>query len=124
MARPRTPIGTFGEIDFRSNPNGSVRARTRFRDDDGQLRPVEATAATRKAAERKLKEKIARRGRYASGMGELTPDTTFGKLVEVWLEDLELEDRVAASTRELYERDMRTLVLPALRGTSRGVVGN
>ncbi|QCX27360.1 RHS repeat-associated core domain-containing protein [Nocardioides jishulii] len=28
MARPRTPIGTFGEIDFRTNANGSVRART------------------------------------------------------------------------------------------------
>jgi integrase len=112
VARPRTPIGTFGEIDFRTNPSGSVRARTRFRDDDGQLRPVEATGPNPKAAERNLKEKIARRGHYATGIGELSPDTTFAKLVEVWLEDLDLEDRVAASTRELYERDMRTLVLP------------
>ena len=47
-----------------------------------------------------------------TGIGELSPDTTFAKLVEVWLEDLDLEDRVAASTRELYERDMRTLVMP------------
>ena len=46
-------------------------------------------------------------------MGELSPDTTFAKLVEVWLEDIELEDRISASTRELYERDMRTLVMPA-----------
>ena len=90
-----------------------MRARTRFRDDDGQLRPVEATGPTPKAAERNLKEKIARRGHYATGMGELSPDTTFAKLVEVWLEDIELEDRIAASTRELYERDMRTLVMPA-----------
>jgi hypothetical protein len=112
MARPRTPIGTFGEIDFRTNPNGSVRARTRFRDDDGQLRPVEATGPSPKAAERNLKEKIARRGHYATGIGELSPDTTFAKLVEVWLEYLDLEDRIAASTRELYERDMRTLVMP------------
>lgn len=113
MARPRTPIGTFGQIDVRTNPNGSVRARTRFRDDDGQLRPVEATGPTHKAAERNLKEKIARRSHYATGMGELSPDTTFAKLVEVWLEDIELEDRIAASTRELYERDMRSLVMPA-----------
>lgn len=46
-------------------------------------------------------------------MGELSPDTTFAKLVEIWLEDIELEDRIAASTRELYERNMRTLVMPA-----------
>lgn len=103
MARPRTPIGTFGEIDLRTNPDGSVRARTRFRDDDGQLRAVEATGSTPKSAERNLKEKL----------GELSPDTTFAKLVEVWLEDIELEDRIAMSTRELYERDMRTLVMPA-----------
>ena len=113
MARPRTPIGTFGQIDFRINPNGSVRARTRFRDDDGRLRPVEATGPTPKAAERNLKEKIAHRGHYSAGMGELSPDSSFAKLVEVWLEDIELEDRISASTRELYERDMRTLVLPA-----------
>jgi integrase len=113
VARPRTPIGTFGQIDFRINPNGSVRARTRFRDDDGRLRPVEATGPTPKAAERNLKEKIAHRGHYAAGMGELSSDSSFAKLVEVWLEDIELEDRISASTRELYERDMRTLVLPA-----------
>ncbi len=65
MARPRTPIGTFGEIDLRTNPDGSVRARARFRDDDGQLRPVEATGPTPKSAERNLKEKLARRGHYA-----------------------------------------------------------
>jgi hypothetical protein len=75
-------------MDFRTNPNGSVRARTRFRDADGQLRPVEATGPSTKAAERNLIEKIARRGHYATGIGELSPDTTFAKLVEVWLEDL------------------------------------
>ena len=113
MSRPRTPIGTFGEIDFRTNPGGHVRARARVRDDDGQLRPVEATGSTRKAAERNLKEKLASRGTYSAGMGELSADTPLPTLVEVWLEDLELEDRIAIITRDLYERDMRTLVLPA-----------
>lgn len=113
MSRPRTPIGTFGEIDFTMNPDGRVRARVRFRDDDGQLRRVEAAGLTRKAAERRLKEKLASRGTYAAGMGELCADTPFPTLVEVWLEDLDLEDRIAVSTRDLYERDMRTLVMPA-----------
>jgi hypothetical protein len=38
VARPRTPIGTFGEIEFTNLPNGNVRARVRFRDYDGQVR--------------------------------------------------------------------------------------
>lgn len=46
MARPRTPIGTFGEIYFEQTHDGRSRALTRFRDYDGQLRRVQATAAT------------------------------------------------------------------------------
>jgi hypothetical protein len=58
MARPRTPIGTFGEIEFKTMSNGSVRARTRFRDHDGKMRRIEANGATRKKAEHRLKEKL------------------------------------------------------------------
>ena len=43
MARPRTPIGAFGDISFATMPNGQVQARTRFRDDDGKIRRVAAT---------------------------------------------------------------------------------
>ena len=113
MARPRTPIGTFGEIEFSPLPTGGVRARVRFRDHDGQLRRVEATAGTRKVAEHRLKEKVAQRTDRSAGSDDLTPDSSFTKLVEVWLEDLDLEGRLAPGTRELYDRDMRQLVLPA-----------
>jgi hypothetical protein len=50
VARPRTPIGTFGEITFHPKGTGRIRARLRYRDDDGQLRSVQATGETRKAA--------------------------------------------------------------------------
>lgn len=113
MSRPRTPIGTFGEIDFATAASGRVRARVRVRDDDGRLRLVQASGRTATAAEHALKLKIARRGTYSAREGELSPDTPFPALVQVWLEDLDLEGRVGESTRELYERDMRTLVLPA-----------
>ncbi|GAB2448408.1 tyrosine-type recombinase/integrase [Nocardioides hungaricus] len=113
MARPRTPIGTFGELEFTTLPNGTVRARTRFRDHDGRLRRVEASGDTRKSAEHRLKEKLALRGGYSAGFGELTPDSTFSHLVDVWLEDLDLQGKLAESTRALYERNMRQLVLPA-----------
>jgi hypothetical protein len=46
MARPRTPIGTFGQISFASETTTTVTAHTRFRDYDGRLRPVQATGST------------------------------------------------------------------------------
>ena len=113
MARPRTPIGTFGAIEFTNMPNGTVRARVRFRDHDGQVRRVEASDSTRKLAEHRLKEKLANRSGPARGIGELGPDSSFGRLVDVWLGDLDLEGKLAPSTRALYERNMRQLVMPA-----------
>ena len=83
MARPRTPIGTFGNFLFDTMLNGTIRARVRFRYDDGRLRLVQASGENRKAAERKLKEKLAQRGSHSPGFGELTPDSRFTALVDV-----------------------------------------
>jgi hypothetical protein len=113
MARPRTPIGTFGEIRFEQQGNGRIRALVRFRDHDGRLRRVTATGDTQKAAERNLKEVLSDRVEQSTGTGELTASSSFGQLVEVWLDDLDLENKLAESTRALYERNMRQLVLPA-----------
>lgn len=113
MGRPRTAIGTFGEFTYITAPNGRIKARVRFRDDDGQLRLVQATGDTRKSAERALKEKLTRRDGFAAGSRDLTADSTFARLVDVWLADLDLTDKLAPSTRALYERNMRQLVMPA-----------
>ncbi|CAB4744199.1 unannotated protein [freshwater metagenome] len=112
MGRPRTPIGTFGDITYVKVAGARVRARTRYRDDDGQVRRVSATGATTKEAERNLKKVLSQRPSHVA-TGELTGDTSFAKLVEVWLEDLDLENKLAPSTRALYERNMRQLVMPA-----------
>ena len=111
--RPRTVIGTFGDFTYVTAANGKVKARVRFRDDDGQLRLVQATGDSRKSAERSLKEKLSLRDSYVSGYGELSADSSFGTLVKVWLDDLDLENKLAPSTRALYERNMRQLVMPA-----------
>jgi hypothetical protein len=60
-----------------------------------------------------LKEKVAARNGYSTGFGELTPDSPFSQLVEIWLEDLDLEGELAESTGALYERNMRQLVMLA-----------
>ncbi|RPF21302.1 tyrosine-type recombinase/integrase [Myceligenerans xiligouense] len=114
MGKPRTPIGTWGDINVEAVSSGSFRARTWFRDLDGRLRLVQASSDTGPRAEVALKAKLAKRIRRSSGSVELSSDSPFTRLVEVWLEDLELDD-LASSTRELYERDMRTLVLPAFK---------
>jgi hypothetical protein len=103
VARPRTPIGTFGAITTETAHNGTVTARTRYRDEDGRLRLVQASGPNAKTAERNLKSKIAHRIARSADTTVLTADSSFGKLVELWLEDLDLEGRIAPSTRELYE---------------------
>jgi len=113
MAGPRTPIGTFGEIYFEKASGGRARAFARFRYHDGQLRRVQATGETPKAAERKLKELLAERADQSVGQGELAASSSFRQLVYVWLADLDLEDKLAPSTRALYERNMEKLVMPA-----------
>jgi hypothetical protein len=108
MGRPRTAIGTFGEFTYVPASNGRIKARVRFRDDGGQLRLVQATGDTRKSAERALKQKLTRRDRFSAGSRDLSGDSTFGRLVEVGLADLDLTDKLAPSTRALYERNTPT----------------
>lgn len=115
MARPRTPIGTFGDISYVPAGAGRIRARTRYRDDDGKVRRVSATGATRREAERHLKAALVERSSYRSD-GELSANSSFTMLVDVWLSDLDLEGKLAPSTRALYERNMRQLVLPVFEG--------
>lgn len=113
MPRPRTPIGTFGEIYYERTSTGRYRAYARFRDHDGQLRRVQATGASQQAAARQLKAVLAERAEQRVGHGELSGSSSFTHLVDIWLEDLDLESKLAESTRALYERNMEKLVLPA-----------
>jgi integrase len=113
MARPRLPIGTFGEVRYLTTKSGTVSARVDFRDWDGAKRLVQASGATQAAAERALKIKVQQRIRTSPQDTSLTPDSTFTQLVEYWLEDIELEDRLAPATRDRYAYHMRQLVLPA-----------
>lgn len=112
MGRPRTAIGTFGEVSIRP-VNKMYLATTRFRDWDGKLRRVEATGHSRSAAKAELKRRISCRGDHRAGAGILTGDTTFPELVEFWIEDMAEDTRLAPSTKDTYERNMRTLVLDA-----------
>ena len=107
------PIGTFGDISTRKTPTGRYEARTRYRDWDGRARLVQASGPTAAAAERALKAKLTERDLFRLADTSLTPDSLFSDLVTYWLEDIDLEARISRTTRNLYERNMRTLVSPA-----------
>ncbi|TFC91270.1 MULTISPECIES: site-specific integrase [Cryobacterium] len=113
MPRQRLTVGTFGDITTRKLPSGRFAARTRYRDWDGHARLVQASGTTAKAAERALKAKIADRDLFQPADTSLTPDSLFSDLVTYWLEHIDLEARISRTTRNLYERNMRTLVSPA-----------
>lgn len=113
MARPRTPIGTFGKISHRHLGKGRCEARARYRDWDGVLRVVQCTGPTAAAAELALKRKLSERSLFQPGFIGLSADSRFSALIDYWLEDMEIEDRLSRTTRLLYERNMLTLVAPA-----------
>lgn len=123
MSRPRIPIGGYGEIAFIPRATGKVEARTRFRDWDGQTRLVQATASSKRAAEVALARKLTQRNAFQPVDTTLTPDSPFTALVDYWLADLDLEDRIAPATRFNYERDINRLVLPAFKGLTLREIG-
>lgn len=123
MSRPRLPIGTFGTIGFQTASTGRVTARARYRDWDGKSRHVQAAGGTKRAAEHALKAKLADRTLFQPAGIRLSADSPFRDLVTYWLEDLEIEDRLSKTTRQLYERNMRTLVMPAFKDLTLREIG-
>ncbi|MEU4360411.1 tyrosine-type recombinase/integrase [Promicromonospora sp. NPDC023987] len=111
--RPRTAIGTYGAISVCTNRRKTRRtytAKTRFRDLDGGLRPVEATAGSDTAARAALKEKLLKRTGYGGGV--LDPSSPFTALEKLWRDDLELR-KINDGTKHNYLEDLRLHVRPA-----------
>ncbi|MDO9488341.1 MAG: tyrosine-type recombinase/integrase, partial [Sphingomonadaceae bacterium] len=78
---------------------------------------------SRRAAEQTLKARLAERSLFQqSGIG-LSPDSPFPDLVAYWLEELDLEGRLSKTTRQLYERNMRTLVMPVFKDLTLREIG-
>jgi len=110
--RPRLPIGTFGSITTIRLGPGRFRAAAAFRDLDGQIRQVCATRPSRSAAQAALKVTLVARVR-AGGVGDvLTASSPFLRLAQAWLEDVVLDVDRTQSTKDTYQRSVRSLVLP------------
>ncbi|KQW05551.1 hypothetical protein ASC66_11200 [Leifsonia sp. Root4] len=110
--RPRLPIGTFGAIQTSRLAPDRYRAWTRFRDWDGQTRQVTVTAASRNAAITLLKADLTKRMHAGDSIDSVNAGSPFTLLAEAWLADLRMDVDRADSTKEIYERELRGLVLP------------
>lgn len=117
--RPRTAIGTYGAIYVRTRGSRSV-AQVRYRDLDGRLRKVEATADSPALARSALKERLLQRTGYGSG-GRLTVASPFPDLVRAWLADLDLRD-LAEGTKESYRDLVRLQIMPAFEHFTLGEI--
>lgn len=84
---------------------------------------MQATAGTSPAAERILKKKLAERDLFHPGFSGMNADSSFPTLVAYWLEDIDLENRLSRTTRLLYERNMRTLVMPFFKDVTLREIG-
>ncbi|WP_210479603.1 site-specific integrase [Naasia sp. SYSU D00948] len=111
--RPRTDIGTFGEIRTAKAGSGKVQATTRIRDSDGRLRRLSATGATKAAAIAALKRKAANRDSFGDTGEAVTADTPVPTLARLWLEEVQMDPNLSEGTKETYERQLRTLLMPA-----------
>src|SRR5918997_1295551 len=90
VGRPPLPVGGYGKIRFNdvTKPGGpkQVRAYCQYRDLDGRTRQVSATGATKSAAERELKARLATRS--ASTADGITGDTRFRVTAERWYQTI------------------------------------
>lgn len=109
MARPRTPLSSYGRIATVEIEQGKWRARTRYRFDDGKLRQVERFAPSRAKAEAALKQALTTI--QAGTATEVKRETRIRDLGERFLTSK--ADR-APRTLETYRHSVRKVIVPRI----------
>lgn len=112
--RPPLPVGTHGSISFLELGEKRVRARTRFRDWDGQVRYVAAVGASKAGAERRLMSALVDRREVATGTEDITRDTKISELARLWLERVDADPDRASSTKRRYHDVIDRFVRPGV----------
>ena len=114
MGRPGLALGTAGAVRTYRTAAG-WKARTLYRDYDGEVRDIERSAKTKAAAERSLQVAIRDRSRN-EGDAEVTSETRVSVLADVWFRYLSEQDRSITTLQHLYRLDRQILpVLGSLR---------
>jgi hypothetical protein len=119
MPRAPLPIGTWGAIStwvVQTDDKGKAvkhKSQARFRDHDGQLRPVSACGKTKTAAERALLKKLQDRAK-TNQSGEFTAMHKISHLIDLW--ENKFEERIRDGKRsptslETYTGCWETIVI-------------
>lgn len=109
MARPRTPLSSYGTVSTVEVEPGKWRARTRYRFEDGKLRQVERFAPSKAKAETALKTALTTL--RAGTVAEVKRETRIRDLGERFLASK--ADR-APRTLETYRHSVRKVILPRI----------
>ncbi|WP_166392081.1 site-specific integrase [Nocardioides ochotonae] len=110
--RPPLTVGTWGDITTTRMPNGTWRARGRYRDHDGTVSQVARFRPTKTEAVSALK--LAFIDREDPTAATVTAHLRVNALVEVYLADIALRPSLAPSSRERYAKTAVTLLAPGL----------
>jgi integrase len=109
MARPRTPIASYGEISVVEVEPRKWRARTRYRFEDGRLRQVERFAPTKAAARTKLVTALTEL--EAPSAAPVTSATKLRILGERYIEQ-KATGNVTARTVDTYQQTLDRVIAP------------
>lgn len=116
MSRLPLPPGTYGKITTRQLPSGMWAARTQWRGRDGVKQRPSRRGATKGAAETALRKALAEMSTAASA-GEITRNTRFREVAELWLEDIDYQAEhgsLSHNTARTYRSYLSTTILPRL----------
>lgn len=111
MARPRTPIGSYGVIHEAEIAPGVWRARTLYRFQDGKRRQVERTRAGKTAAKAVTALKEALTKIVTPGSGAITGQTKLSVLAD---EFLTVKAGRAARTVDTYRYQLDNHIKPRI----------
>jgi integrase len=111
--RPPLGLGTYGEIRVYELAPGRHKARTLYRDFDGQTRPVARNGKTKNAAIQALKDHLRDRVREAGAGEDITASSKVEALAEAWWTEFEKLGK-SPGTLRLYRDRLDNQVLPGV----------
>jgi integrase len=127
MGRPKMELGAWGRISFmgfayddtgklvpvgaRARKADVWRARTRVRDLDGVIRPVERRGNSKAAAERILTAALRERATPAPADAVIKPDSPVKDAAVVWLAEMQEDARLRINTRKVYASSLNRHVV-------------
>lgn len=118
MGRPSLPVGTYGNISFRTLGPKRIRALTWVRDADGRRRQVTAIGRSEAAARVAVQQKISAR----TGIGgALTGESRVSEVAGLWIADIERQvalGELAPNTARVYRSAMDKHLIPAVGALS------